>query len=220
MKLAIFDFDGTLYKEETFSLLMSHLKEHPAYGSRYKKFYRSILAPYIGYKLRLYPERKMKMQLMQRYLRAFFSLSEKELDYYFAEIAEAMKENFNRDVVAKLHKHADDGVFVMIVSGAFTPLLKAAAKEFPVDSIIGTEIPFKNGILDGETNIDHVQAERKAQLIHQSIHGRQIDWENSYAYGDSFSDMSVLKLVGNPVAVCPDDKLRVVAVKNNWKIMK
>ena len=42
MRVAIFDFDGTIYAEETFTLLMKHLKEHPIYHSSYKRFYRAI----------------------------------------------------------------------------------------------------------------------------------------------------------------------------------
>ena len=220
MRVAIFDFDGTLYKNETFTLLMNHLKEHLVFGSRYKSFYRSILAPYIGYKMRVYPEGKMKMQLMQRYLRTFSGLTNTELDEYFVEVATEMKEDFNKEVVSKLVDHAQNGEYVMIVSGAFTPLLKAATKDFPVDKIIGTEIPLQNNILDMKKEIDHVQAERKTELIRESLKGKQINWDDSYAYGDSYSDLAVLKVVGNPVAVCPDNKLLEVANKNKWEIIQ
>lgn len=221
MKVAIFDFDGTLYKKETFTLLMNHLKEHPVYGPRYKSFYRSILAPYIGYKMRVYPEGKMKRQLMQRYLRAFSGLTKNELEEYFAEVAKEMKEDFNKEVISKLRNHVENGDYVMIVSGAFTPLLQAAVEEFHilVDEIIGTEVPLQNGLLDVHTTIDHVQAERKTERIYENLKDKQIDWDNSYAYGDSYSDLAVLKIVGNPVAVCPDDKLKVVANKNKWEII-
>lgn len=220
MKLAIFDFDGTLYKNETFPLLMQHLKEHPTYGSRYKSFYRSVLAPYIGYKLRVYPERKMKMQLMQRYLRAFTGLNEIELEEYFAEIADVMQQDFNKHVVSRMSEHQENNFHIMIVSGAFTPLLQSAAKVFPVDTIIGTDVPLHSGFFDVKKRIDHVQAERKTELIHQAMQNKTIDWENSFAYGDSFSDLSVLEQVGNPVAVCPDDKLRGVAMQNKWEIIE
>ena len=53
MRVAIFDFDGTLYAEETFTILMKHLKEHPIYQSSYKSFYRAIVPPYIANKLKL-----------------------------------------------------------------------------------------------------------------------------------------------------------------------
>ncbi|MEI3607277.1 HAD family phosphatase [Pseudogracilibacillus sp. SE30717A] len=220
MRVAIFDFDGTLYKKETFNLLMNHLKKHPVYGSRYKSFYRAILLPYLAYKIRVYPERKMKKQLMQRYLRSFSGLTKNELDKYFAEVATEMKEDFSEEVVSKLHDHVHNNDYVMIVSGAFTPLLEAVTLEFPVDEIIGTEIPLQNNTLDEQKDIDHVQAERKNELIHEALRDKQINWENSYAYGDSYSDLSVLNLVGHPVAVCPDEKLRRIATENKWEVLE
>ena len=59
----------------------------------------------------------------------------------------------------------------------------------------------------------------KRRSILQALEGQQIDWENSYAYGDSFSDLPVLELVGNPVAVNPEEKLRSVAKARNWEII-
>lgn len=220
MKLAIFDFDGTLYKNETFPLLMSHLKEHPVYGRRYKRFYRSILLPYIAYKLKLYPAEKMKFQMMQRYLHTFRGLHTDELDEYFSEIAHKMKEDLHAEVIARLKAHKENKIHIMIVSGAFSPLLKAITKELPIDTIIGTKIPLQDDFYDDKTPIDHVHAERKTELIQQQLQDQTIDWKNSYAYGDSYSDLSVLKLVGNPIVVAPDEKLHAVATKNNWEVIK
>ena len=38
MRVAIFDFDGTLYSKETFQLLMDHLKSHPVHSQNIKAF--------------------------------------------------------------------------------------------------------------------------------------------------------------------------------------
>lgn len=47
----------------------------------------------------------------------------------------------------------------------------------------------------------------------------EIDWSDSYAYGDSYSDLAVLELVGNPVAVKPDSRLSEIAIHRKWEIM-
>lgn len=219
MKLAIFDFDGTLYKKETFTLLMNYLKSHPTYGSRYNRFYRSILLPYISYKVRLYPEEKMKANLMHKYLKTFKGLTKEQLHTYFAEVAKEMEKDMNLEVISRMKKHAEDGYYIMIVSGAFTPLLQTIAEDLPVDHIIGTEVPLSNGMFDDRIPIDHVHANRKTELIHSFLEGKSVDWENSVAYGDSFSDVVVLQLVGKPVAVCPDERLRKIAQEKNWEIL-
>src|SRR5690625_7839551 len=58
VRVAIFDFDGTLYEKDTFKILMSHLKHHPVYKDNYKPFFRGILPRYLGYKMKVYPEQR------------------------------------------------------------------------------------------------------------------------------------------------------------------
>ncbi|WP_339251193.1 HAD-IB family hydrolase [Sporosarcina sp. FSL W8-0480] len=220
MRIAIFDFDGTLYSKETFQLLMDHLKHHPQHGPKYKSFFRKILPLYIGYKLKLVPEPTMKERSMQIYANALHTLSKKELDDYFFEMKESMREGFNKDVINRLNQHKDDGVHVMLVSGAYTSLLHAATGDLGFDTIIGTDIPFtEDGMFNREISIYHIQGRRKNDKITESLAGKNIDWKNSFAYGDSISDLPVLELVGKPVAVKPEERLERVAIERDWAIL-
>jgi hypothetical protein len=45
-----------------------------------------------------------------------------------------------------------------------------------------------------------------------------IDLANSYAYSDSITDLPMLELVGNPVAVNPDRDLARVAREREWEV--
>jgi HAD superfamily hydrolase (TIGR01490 family) len=219
MRVAIFDFDGTLYKNETFPVLMKHLKSHPLYSSRYKRFIRTILPPYIGYKLKVYPENKMRERSMQIYLSSFYGLSTEEVYGFFSELADKMKEDFNPKVVEQLNYHAANDDRIMIVSGAFTPLLERATSKYTVDKIIGTEVPFADNKFDSSASIYHIQGSRKKEQIEQALQDMNIDWDNSYAYADSLSDLPVLEMVGNPVAVQPDPRLKAAAEGRDWKII-
>ncbi|MCM3743748.1 HAD-IB family hydrolase [Sporosarcina luteola] len=220
MKVAIFDFDGTLYSKETFQLLMEHLKQHPTHRSKYKSFFRKILPLYIGYKIKLVPEAKMREGSMQIYANTLDSLTKCELDQYFEEIKENMRKHFNAEVVARVQQHHKEDMHVMLVSGAYTPLLHSVTEGIEFDTIIGTDIPFTaNGIFDKGTAIYPIQGERKTEKIMESLEGNEIDWEQSFAYGDSYSDLPVLELVGNPVAVKPEARLERIAVERNWPVI-
>jgi len=219
MRVAIFDFDGTLYAKETYQLLMDHLKKHPVYHTRFNRFYRSILPPYLGHKLKVYPTHKMRARSMEIYLKALEGLSADELEEYFEEIAEKMRADFNPLVISQVNKHANDGLHIMLVSGAYTPLLHIVTKGLPIDTIIGTDIPLNNRTLDTKAPIYHVQGLRKNEQIDAFLGDKEIDWGNSFAYGDSYSDLSVLDLVGNPIAVQPEQRLKDLAVKRNWQII-
>ena len=49
--------------------------------------------------------------------------------------------------------------------------------------------------------------------------GLEVDLSQSFAYGDSIFDVPVLELVGNPVAVYPDDELWNYASQRGWRIL-
>ena len=219
LRVAIFDFDGTLYSKETYQLMMEHLKNHPVYHTKYKRFFYSLLPTYIAYKLKLYPEQKMRARSMQVYLNTFKDLPQKDLENFFHEMAEKMQKDFNPQVLSRLEQHLAAKDHVMLVSGAFTPLLHAATKHLTIDTIIGTAIPFKKQKLDGEVPLYHVQGNKKTEQIQANLKEKEINWENSFAYGDSYSDLPVLELVGNPVAVRPKPQLRSIAEERNWQII-
>lgn len=219
MRVAIFDFDGTIYAEETFTLLMKHLKEHPTYQSSYKRFYRAIVPPYIANKLRIYPSSKMKSRSMQLYLEAFDGLTKQEMDVYFEEIKTEMQQDFNEKVLEKLKLHQQENIHILLVSGAYTQFLERVTDGIVFNQIIGTDIFYKDDKVYTKNVIKHVNGEQKTLKVREALSGHQIDWKNSYAYGDSFSDLPVLELVGNPVAVRPEEKLRKLATARGWEVM-
>ena len=59
----------------------------------------------------------------------------------------------------------------------------------------------------------------KKELTLKLVEEFNIDLKNSYAYGDNQSDIPLLNLVGNPVAVEPTSKLEKFALRNNWTIL-
>src|SRR5699024_2652016 len=211
MKVAIFDFDGTIYKHETFTLFMNHLKQ--AYPKRYRKFFTRILPIYLGYKARVVPEKKMKHLMMYHYAQAINDLSSDAQHEFFEDIFKQMEGQFHEEVLQRIQSHRAAGFHTMIVSGAFTILLDIFKELYGIDSVIGTNLPGKNEPLD------HIHAENKTTAIFAYSDSSTIDWEESFAYGDSIEDRNILELVGNPVAVYPDHALAALAQKNKWNIL-
>lgn len=219
MRVAIFDFDGTLYPQETYAIMMNYLKKHPIHAAKFKPFYRAVMKPYLAYKMKIYPENKMKAKSMQLYLHALKGMDQQEIEQFFEEMSKDMRNELNLKVVERLKKHLLEGDHVLLVSGAFTPMLNEVTRDLAIHKVIGTEIPVRNGKLDMDTDIYHIQGQRKNEMIEKALHGLNIDWKNSSAYGDSISDITVLELVGNPVAVRPESRLKAVAEQRNWEIM-
>nr|WP_263323298.1 HAD-IB family hydrolase [Neobacillus sp. Marseille-Q6967] len=220
MKVAIFDFDGTLFPEETFPLLMGYLKNHPVHSLKYRYFFLRLLPVYIAYKCKLYPEQKMKEFSMQSYISSFNSSSKEEIEQFFSQIGGIMSKSLSDPVLQRLEQHTNDGYYTMLVSGAFEPLLNSVTENIKIDCVFGTSIPFKSKIYSRNIPVNYVFGERKTDFIMAHLSNTEVDWQNSYAYGDSYSDLNVLELVGNPVAVKPEPRLLQLANDRNWEIIQ
>ncbi|PAE40367.1 HAD family hydrolase [Bacillus sp. 7884-1] len=220
MKVAIFDFDGTLFPEETFPLLMGHLKNHPIHFQMYRKFFHRILPIYVAYKCKLYPEQKMKEYSMRSYLAAFGSAPKAEIEQFFFQLGGNMSQNLSGHMLHRLEQHRMDGYYTMLVSGAYEPLLNSVTKNVNFDCIIGSSIPYHDEKLSKMTSINYIYGERKKEFINAHLSNKKVDWQNSFAYGDSYTDLNVLELVGNPVAVNPEPRLLELANHKKWEIIK
>src|SRR3954451_20389007 len=97
-----------------------------------------------------------------------------------------------------------DGYYTMLVSGAYEPLLNSVTKNVNFDCIIGSSIPYHDEKLSKKTSINYIYRERKKEFINAHLSNKKVDWKNSFAYGDSYTDLNVIELVGNPVAVNPE----------------
>src|SRR5690625_3508978 len=122
----------------------------------------------------------MKERSMQKYISVLDKLTQDELEVYFAEAATGMDKDFNSQVVAKLEEHISKDVHVMLVSGAYTIFLEAAMHGVPFsfDTLIGSEIPFKEQMIEEAQSIYHINGTRKNDAIHKALAGKDIDWEN------------------------------------------
>src|SRR5699024_2796278 len=108
----------------------------------------------------------------------------------------------------------------MLVSGAFTNLLTHFTTEFPFAKVSGTDIPILNNEVTKTEQIEHIQGTMKNEKISDALKNKQINGKNSFAYADSYSALSVLELVVDPVAVDPDQYLRNIALERDWEIIE
>lgn len=220
MKVALFDFDGTLYPHETFETLRAHLKNHPKFKKNYKHFVRYFAPTYFGYKMKMVPKIKMQHRALESYILSFKGYSKNEIDGFFEDVASSMSTELRVSLLEKIQQLKQDNYYVVLISGAFIPLLEALFKGVGFDYIVGSKIHYDGDVLDYKTRFERVFAERKIDIIKEHFRNKEVDWPNSQAYSDSITDIKMLELVGKPVAVSPDNDLLSIAQDKNWKILK
>lgn len=223
MKLAIFDFDGTLFPMDTLPYLMRQWSRLHYPKIPFLRTWCSVAALYVRYKTgrsgKLTRE-QIRNMAMDRFNRIFNGMSQQQIHGFFSVCAERIIPQLNEPVVKELQERKAEGCHIVLLSGCYATLLSMIGSRYGVDHVIGTEMHFKEEIIDLTKPLVVITGQQKMQQIRQHYSDGRVDWESSYAYADSSSDLPVLEAVGYPVAVNPEAKLRAIAEEKNWKIIQ
>lgn len=116
-----------------------------------------------------------------------------------------------------IEKHREQGHHVAIVTASPSVIVEPIFKELEADHLVATELEVQDGLFTGQvTHFNKGQAKVDKIRLLAEEHGYDLD--NSFAYSDSFTDLPMLQLVGNPHAVNPDRPLRKFATEQDWPI--
>jgi HAD superfamily hydrolase (TIGR01490 family) len=220
---AFFDVDGTLTESRVWSGLIDYF---PAKRIKLLVHYFFNSYHYLLYFLH-------KLGLIRQ--TAFRETWAKNLSWYFkgftvervGDIWEWVLENrlkgqWREDIVGVLRAHKAEGAVVFLVSGGPVGLLERIAKEVGADYVVGTRHEIVEGVYTGKSVGAACQGEIKPELVKEKVEelGLEIDWEASFVYADSVSDRQLFNLVGNPVAVYPEERVREMAVEKGWRLIE
>lgn len=112
--------------------------------------------------------------------------------------------------------HRSEGRRIYIVSSSPEEVVRPLARHFGVSGVIATRAAIgEDGKYTGELEF-YAYGPHKADAIREMAVREGIDLARSYAYSDSITDLPMLELVGNPVAVNPDRELTRVAREREW----
>lgn len=136
---------------------------------------------------------------------------------WFEETLHRNKSAFNQRILKQLKKLKESNYRIVLVSGGFFAPLEPLAAYIGTHDLLCVTPEIKDGLLTGEIMGTQTIGEGKASAIMNHYNDKNVDWLSSFAYGDHISDLPMLKLVGNPVAVGDDIELLKIAKRYNWK---
>ena len=208
------DLEGTLTDGETWKGVGRWLALH---GRRraYRRFLvpRVPLVPFVGAGL------IDRQAFKDRWMRDLAALLAGSDEVRIAAMADAVVDDElwparREPLLQELVRGRDAGARVIIVSGAFTPILERFAARVGVEAI-GTPIETTRGVatgrLPGPVNTGPWKVERLARRIGTAPLRR--------AYGDSAADIPLLSAAAEPVPVTPDGALARLARERGWHIL-
>ncbi len=120
---------------------------------------------------------------------------------------------------ALLDQHHAAGRETWIVSASPIEIVEPLAHALGMTGGIGTVGEVENGVYTGKLSGPFCYGEGKAEAISTLAIQRGIDLANSWSYSDSMSDLPMMNIVGNAVAVNPDAELTALSRQKGWPVV-
>lgn len=216
-KAAFFDIDGTLYREGLITEVFKKFVTHELVDQ--SKWYDEVKPTFMKYDRRQGEYDDYLNKMVDIYKQTLVGLSNIHILHIANTVIKQKGDRvytFTRD---QIMKHKEDGTLVIAVSGSPLELVVAMARKYSFDDCRGTIYKTdQNGNYTGEVvpMWDHA-SKKKALLELQELY--DIDFENSYAYGDTTGDFTMFELVGHPYAINPTREL-IEKIKQSPEVAK
>jgi len=123
------------------------------------------------------------------------------------------------DLRRKILRLKEDGCRIVLLSGSLQVLVDQLKERLEAEILIGNGLEVVDGTLTGRKTGIFPYGRMKLDALFQRIDPDGIGWASSWALADRHSDLPVLELVGHPVAVHADRRLRRLARKRGWEII-
>jgi len=221
-KIAIFDLDGTLVASHLWlGIIKHHLKTKENLFSVFWYLFSHItLAPL--WKMKLIPTEKYYKSWGQDLALTMKGIKVDRAKVIFEWLSDRyLLPSSKKNVLERLKKHREEGFLTILISGSFQELVKIIASRLNIDFAIGTELEQKSDEFSGRIVSPFCFGQGKAEKIKNFLSEKnlKINFKESFAYSDSFFDLPILEMVGNPVVVEPDKKLLEIAKNKGWQII-
>jgi len=120
---------------------------------------------------------------------------------------------------ALIADHHQRGHELLIITATNRFITAPIAETLGVENLIACDAEIVDGVYTGEpSGIPSYQA-GKVTRLYNWLEGRRSSLEGAWFYSDSHNDLPLLELVDHPVAVDPDETLRVRALECGWPVI-
>lgn len=214
MALAIFDLDNTLLAGDSDYLWGRYLVENSIvdpdfYDRENKRFYKEYEAGVLD-------------------INEFLRFSLKVLAIHDKKTLFDWRKNFIEQKIIPiiptaahhlLNKHREQGDTLLIITATNRFVTELIAKELGIKHLLATVPEEKEGQYTGNFTGTPTYQEGKVICLKEWLKTKQMTLEGSWFYSDSHNDLPLLRVVENPVAVDPDEPLKLHAKQQGWPII-
>jgi HAD superfamily hydrolase (TIGR01490 family) len=114
--------------------------------------------------------------------------------------------------------HLDQGQRVWLVTAAPVEIARIIAHRLGLTGALGTVSEAVDGVYTGRLVGDLLHGPAKAEAVRALADREGLDLSRCSGYSDSYNDLPLLTLVGDPCVVNPDARLRDHARAHGWRV--
>lgn len=202
---AFFDIDGTFYRD---SLLIEHFKRL----IKYEIISPSVWHDQVKRTFQNWDKRQGNydeylLDVSMVYKEHLTGISSEEIEFIAKQVIRTKADRVYRYTRQQIEWHLENGHKVIFISGSPDFLVSKMAEKYNATDFAGSvyeidEAHFFNGSI-----IPMWDSKSKQKTITEMVEKHNIDLLESYAYGDTNGDFTMLKNVGRPVAINPAKEL-------------
>ena len=211
---AFFDIDGTLYRD---SLMIEHFKKLLKYEVIDPVlWYSHVEKTYKKWQKRRGNYEDYMEELAGVYIECIKNLNKRDTAFITKQVIELKWDSVYLYTRKRLEYHKKMGHLIFFISGSPDYLVEGMAAKYDVTECVGTVyLTDDNDNFTGGV-IRMWDAESKQNSINYFEKKYDLDLSNSYAYGDTNGDFTMLSAVGNGYAINPTKELldRVQDIEN------
>jgi HAD superfamily hydrolase (TIGR01490 family) len=202
---AFFDIDGTLYREGLITELFKKLIKSEIIEN--DRWYKEVKPYYVKWDKRIGNYDNYLLKMADIYTEAIIGLHRSQIEFISKQIITQKGDRVYTYTRDKIKWHKDQGHIAITISGSPIELVRDVSLKYGFDDYIGTKyVLSENDIYTGDI-IPMWDSVSKQSAIENFVCKYNIDLDQSYAYGDTSGDFTMLNLVKNPTAINPTKEL-------------
>lgn len=205
IKAAFFDIDGTLYREGMLTDIFKKFIKSEFIES--ERWYNELKYYYIKWDKRIGNYDDYLLKMADIYIEAVKGLHKAQVEFVAKKVVKEKGDRVYTFTRERIGWHKKQGHKLIVISGSPIELVREMSLKHGFDDYIGTEYLLdENERYTGEI-IPMWDRKSKLKSINYFVKKYNIDLSESYAYGDTAGDFTMLKSVGNPIAINPTKEL-------------
>jgi len=202
---AFFDIDGTLYRDSLMTEVFKKLIKSEIIEN--DRWYKEVKPYYVKWDKRIGNYDNYLLKMADIYTEAIIGLHRSQIEFIARQVIKQKGDRvytFTRD---RIKWHKSQGHIIITISGSPIELVREMSIKYGFDDYVGTKYTLnEHDVYTGDI-IPMWDSVSKKSAIEYFVDKYNIDLSQSYAYGDTSGDYTMLKSISNPTAVNPTREL-------------